>query len=117
VAVQYLVKPCVRGFGEMPTDAEYDAGELSLAVDDFAMGCKFCMFWPGCFAKLTVTAKVRQLCYVVQVVSSLAEYRIPCTDAVMVVWDNAFCVWGPSCFTKLTVTANVRYNTSVTDEW
>ncbi|DBA82803.1 hypothetical protein WJX77_009020 [Trebouxia sp. C0004] len=53
---EYLVKPCVRGFAEMPTDNEFSAGELSLIVDDYNPGCD-CLCLPGCYKRLTLTAK------------------------------------------------------------
>lgn len=58
--LQYLVKPCVRGFAEMPTDHEFGAGDLSLVVDDYNPGCD-CLCLPGCFKRLTLTAKVAVL--------------------------------------------------------
>ena len=57
--LQYMVKPCVRGFGELPSDNEYDAGELSLAVDDYNPGCASFMCFPCCYNRLTLTCKVR----------------------------------------------------------
>ncbi|KAL3157951.1 hypothetical protein ABBQ32_012351 [Trebouxia sp. C0010 RCD-2024] len=53
---EYLVKPCVRGFGELPNDHEFDAGELSLVVDDYNPGCN-CLCFPCCYKRLTLTAK------------------------------------------------------------
>ena len=41
----------------MPTDNEYSAGELSLIVDDYNPGCD-CLCLPGCYKRLTLTAKV-----------------------------------------------------------
>lgn len=55
--LQYLVKPCVRGFSEMPNDHEFDSGELSLVVDDYNPGCD-CFLFPCCYKRLTLTAKV-----------------------------------------------------------
>ena len=57
LVLQYLIKPCVRGFGEMPTDHEFDAGELSVIVDDYNPGCN-CLLLPCCYKRLTLTAKV-----------------------------------------------------------
>ena len=54
-----MVKPCVRGFGELPSDNEFDAGELSLAVDDYNPGCASFMCFPCCYNRLTLTCKVR----------------------------------------------------------
>ena len=64
-----MVKPCVRGFGELPPDNEFDAGELSLAVDDYNPGCASFMCFPCCYNRLTLTCKVRnvqqsQVCWV-----------------------------------------------------
>lgn len=41
----------------MPTDNEFSAGELSLIVDDYNPGCD-CLCLPGCYKRLTLTAKV-----------------------------------------------------------
>ncbi len=41
----------------MPTDNEFNAGELSLVVDDYNPGCD-CLCLPGCYKRLTLTAKV-----------------------------------------------------------
>ena len=41
----------------MPTDHEFSAGELSLIVDDYNPGCD-CLCLPGCYKRLTLTAKV-----------------------------------------------------------
>ena len=56
--LQYLIKPCVRGFSEMPTDNEFNSGDLALIVDDYNPGCA-CPCLPTCFKRLTLTAKVR----------------------------------------------------------
>ena len=42
----------------MPTDHEFNAGELSLVVDDYNPGCD-CFCLPGCYKRLTLTAKVQ----------------------------------------------------------
>lgn len=55
--MQYLIKPCVRGFSEMPTDNEFNSGDLALIVDDYNPGCG-CPCLPACFKRLTLTAKV-----------------------------------------------------------
>ena len=55
--LQYVVKPCVRGFGEIPTDQEFDNGEMTLVLDDCNPGTSCCL--PGYYKRLTVTAKVR----------------------------------------------------------
>lgn len=57
LVLQYLIKPCVRGFGEMPNDHEFDSGELSVIVDDYNPGCN-CLIFPCCYKRLTLTAKV-----------------------------------------------------------
>ena len=58
--MQYVVKACVRGFSEIPTDAEFDSGDLSLVMDDFNPG-RGCACVPGCFKRLTVNAKVHRI--------------------------------------------------------
>lgn len=55
--MQYVIKACVRGFSEIPTDAEFESGDLSLVMDDFNPG-HGCPCLPGCFKRLTVNAKV-----------------------------------------------------------
>ena len=55
--MQYVVKACVRGFSEIPTDAEFESGDLSLVMDDFNPG-RGCTCVPGYFKRLTVNAKV-----------------------------------------------------------
>ena len=47
----------MRGFSEIPTDAEFDSGELSLVMDDHNPG-RSCWCLPGYFKRLTVNAKV-----------------------------------------------------------
>ncbi len=48
----------MRDFGEIPTDHEFENGELTLVMDDCNPGTS-CMCLPGYFKRLTVTAKVR----------------------------------------------------------
>lgn len=55
--MQYVVKACVRGFSEIPTDVEFESGDLSLVMDDFNPG-HGCVCLPGYFKRLTVNAKV-----------------------------------------------------------
>ena len=57
--MQYVVKACVRGFSEIPTDAEFESGDLSLVMDDFNPG-RGCSCVPGYFKRLTVNAKVHR---------------------------------------------------------
>lgn len=54
---EYIVKPCVRGFSEIPTDAEFESGDVFLIMDDFNPG-RGCLCLPGYFKRLTVNAKV-----------------------------------------------------------
>ena len=65
--MQYEVKPCVRGFGEIPTDQEFDNGDLTLVMDDANPG-RSCICCPGYYKRLTITAKVRQCICIVSVV-------------------------------------------------
>lgn len=55
--MQYVIKACVRGFSEIPTDVEFESGDLSLVMDDFNPG-HGCACLPGYFKRLTVNAKV-----------------------------------------------------------
>ena len=56
--LQYMVKPCVRDFGEIPTDHEFDNGEVTLVMDDCNPGTR-CLCLPGFYKRLTITAKVK----------------------------------------------------------
>ncbi len=56
----------------MPTDNEYSAGELSLIVDDYNPGCD-CLCLPGCYKRLTLTAKV--ILYLDQLPCSLDKFK------------------------------------------
>ena len=93
--MQYVVKACVRGFSEIPTDTEFENGDLSLVMDDFNPG-RGCACLPGYFKRLTVNAKVNKpqataplvsaicsnicgLCYV-QLLSKLLSKAILCLD-------------------------------------
>jgi len=60
--LQYLVKPCVRDFGEIPTDHEFDNGEVTLVMDDCNPGTR-CLCLPGFYKRLTITAKVKTFLY------------------------------------------------------
>ena len=51
----------MRDFGEIPTDHEFDNGDLTLVMDDCNPGAS-CMCLPGYFKRLTVTAKVCNRC-------------------------------------------------------
>lgn len=64
--LQYVVKPCVRGFSEIPTDVEFESGDLSLVMDDHNPG-RGCWCLPGYFKRLTVNAKVTRLISNVQI--------------------------------------------------
>ncbi|KAL0053053.1 hypothetical protein WJX82_000208 [Trebouxia sp. C0006] len=55
---EYAVKPCVRDFGEIPTDHEFDNGEVTLVMDDCNPGTR-CLCLPGYYKRLTITAKDR----------------------------------------------------------
>ncbi|KAA6419767.1 MAG: hypothetical protein FRX49_10300 [Trebouxia sp. A1-2] len=57
---EYTVKPCVRDFGEIPTDHEFDNGELTLVMDDCNPGTR-CLCLPGFYKRLTITAKEQQV--------------------------------------------------------
>ncbi|DBB06936.1 TPA: hypothetical protein ACH3X3_009587 [Trebouxia sp. C0006] len=56
---EYAVKPCVRDFGEIPTDHEFDNGEVTLVMDDCNPGTR-CLCLPGYYKRLTITAKEQQ---------------------------------------------------------
>ena len=60
--LQYIVKPCVRDFGEIPTDHEFDNGEVTLVMDDCNPGTR-CLCVPGFYKRLTITAKVKTVLY------------------------------------------------------
>jgi len=60
--LQYVVKPCVRDFGEIPTDHEFDNGEVTLVMDDCNPGTR-CLCLPGFYKRLTITAKVKTFLY------------------------------------------------------
>ena len=60
--LQYNVKPCVRDFGEIPTDHEFDNGEVTLVMDDCNPGTR-CLCLPGFYKRLTITAKVKTFLY------------------------------------------------------
>ncbi len=79
IVLQYIVKPCVRDFGEIPTDHEFDNGEVTLVMDDCNPGTR-CLCLPGFYKRLTITAKVKTFLY-----SAVRSSVSACCECVLLV--------------------------------
>jgi len=79
IVLQYIVKPCVRDFGKIPTDHEFDNGEVTLVMDDCNPGTR-CLCLPGFYKRLTITAKVKTFLY-----SAVRSSVSACCECVLLV--------------------------------